>query len=90
MMKETKEGLVFEARIKPNSGKFAICEKSGLVTIEVTSPPKENKANMEIIRELKRVFSQNVRILKGLSSREKLILVIGISRKDFERKIPGK
>jgi uncharacterized protein (TIGR00251 family) len=90
MMKETNEGLVFGARIKTGSKRFALYEKSGLIMIDVTSPPKENRANMEIIRELKRVFSQDVRILRGLSSREKLILVSGICRKDFERKVPGK
>ena len=52
------------------------------VEMKVTSPPKDNKANFEIIKTSAKYFNQpveNVLIIKGKKSREKAILIEGIS-----------
>ena len=44
---------------------------------DVTSPPDKDKANKELMKELKKFFGKEVSIVSGHKSREKIILVKG-------------
>ncbi len=48
------------------------------------SPPKEGKANLEIVKGLKRIFRKDVEIVKGFKGREKVILVKGAELWEIE------
>jgi uncharacterized protein (TIGR00251 family) len=85
MMKETRDGLIIEVMVKPNSKRFALTRKDGQLILEVTSPPREGKANMEIIKGLKRLFGKDVEIVRGLKSKDKVILVRGANADEVER-----
>jgi uncharacterized protein (TIGR00251 family) len=78
MIKETREGAVFRARVKAGCPSFRIFRQAGSITIECRSPPRENRANSEIVRELSRIFGR-AEILRGASGREKLILLRGLT-----------
>ena len=82
-IQQVREGIIFTAKIKPNSRKFKI-EKD---TIYCKSPPEDNKANMEIIKELERLTSQQVRIIRGLTSKKKRILIHNITENEFNELI---
>ena len=83
MIKQTGNGVLIEVKVKPNSKRFAFFEKNGQLILEVVSPPKEGKANLEIVKELKRMFGKDVKIVKGLKSREKVILIRGLGKEEF-------
>lgn len=86
MIKQTEKGVLLEIRVKPNSRKFGFSRKGGKLILEVTSPPKEGKANAEIIRELKKMFRKEVVILKGFRSRDKIIFVNGAASEDLKNR----
>jgi uncharacterized protein (TIGR00251 family) len=87
MMKETKDGLIIEVRVKPNSKRFALTRKDDQLILEVTSPAKEGKANMEIIKGLKRLFGKDAEIVSGLRSRDKVILVRGANLSEVSSRL---
>jgi uncharacterized protein (TIGR00251 family) len=72
---------VFEARIKPNSPEFSV-EFGEKVVIFVKSQPENNKANIEIIKGLSKILGVEVRIIRGLKSKNKVIFV-NCSKKEF-------
>jgi len=72
--------LRISVKIKPNS-KVASVEKTGEreFSVRVKSPPKEGKANIELIGILSRHFGipkKRVTIIRGEGSRIKLIDII--------------
>jgi len=83
-IKATESGAIIEARVKAGSGKFSISFSKDFLEIRTKSLPEGNKANMEIVKELSRLFGRDVRIVQGLKSRRKLILVAGISPQEVE------
>jgi uncharacterized protein (TIGR00251 family) len=63
-------------RVKPNSPKTRIVsETDSELIVEVAAPAENNKANIELIKFLSKKFSKNVRIIRGLKSKKKLISV---------------
>ncbi len=58
---------------KPNSGKQEIEKKGEVYVVRLKSAPENNKANLELIKLLKRYFGKEVRIKRGFSSRKKAI-----------------
>jgi uncharacterized protein (TIGR00251 family) len=101
-METAGKGVIFSARVKAGSGSFSIEREkpappasssdpdSCVLVIHTKSPPEGNKANMEIVKELTRLFARDVRILHGLKSRRKEILVEGISPEDVARLISSR
>jgi len=81
---ETPEGLIITARIKPGSGRFCFKMEKDDIILEVMSPAREGKANQEIMRELPKLLRCEVRILRGSSSRKKLMLLKGITSEELE------
>ncbi len=75
MIRQTDGGVIMEVRVKTGSHRFALYRKNGRLIIEITSPPREGKANLEIVKGLKRLFGKDVEIVRGLRSRDKVILI---------------
>lgn len=61
--------MLITARVKTRQKCFSV-KKGEIWQISVRSDAKENKANIEIIKELSKEY-RNVRILSGLKSKEK-------------------
>jgi uncharacterized protein (TIGR00251 family) len=80
MIKQIAEGVLLEVRIKPNSKRFALYERGGRLILEVTSQPQEGKANIEIVKGLKKMFCRDVEIVRGLKGRGKLVLIRGAKK----------
>jgi uncharacterized protein (TIGR00251 family) len=81
-IRETEDGVVIKVKVTPNSSRNAILEHPDLLTVKLTSPPVEGKANKELLRFLAkkmRVAPSAITILKGHSSREKTLLVSGVN-----------
>jgi len=66
--------MILSIKVKPNSSKSEFNEKNSLAFLK--SHPQNNKANIELIKLLAKHFkvpSSKVKILKGLTSRQKTI-----------------
>ena len=84
MIKQTENGVLIEVRIKPNSKRFALSKKGGQLILEVTSPPREGKANLEIVKGLKRLLRRDVEMVRGFKTRDKVILIKNFRKEDFK------
>lgn len=77
MIKETKDGLIVNIKISPNSKKNEIIKEKELVKIKITAQPIDGKANKALIEFLSKNFKipkTSIKILKGETSKEKTIL----------------
>ena len=60
--------------VRTNKEKTRITkEEDNVIYLDVHAQPKDNKANIEILKFLKKHFKTNLRIIKGLKSKEKII-----------------
>ncbi len=65
--------MIVEVTVVPKSGRFAVSIKEDKIKIFLKSPAEQNKANLELVKELSKALGCNVRIISGLKSRSKKI-----------------
>lgn len=63
-------------RVKPNSDKQKIEFKEGVYFISLKSRAENNKANIELLKLLKRNFKKEVRIISGKTSKNKIVEIL--------------
>ncbi|MFH1685426.1 MAG: DUF167 domain-containing protein [Candidatus Micrarchaeota archaeon] len=78
--------MILELTVVPKSKKFSIVQKDGKIKVHLKSAPENNKANLELIKELSKVLGCQVRIMSGLKSKHKK-LDLDISQEDFEMRL---
>ena len=74
------EGVVLSLEVIPNSREFKIVgfnSWSQTLKIKTKSKAQKGLANSEIEKELKKRFNSGVKILSGIKSRKKKILILG-------------
>jgi len=93
-VKKHQDGAILNIFITPNcqSNIFpsGFDEWRKKILVQVYSPPKKNKANVDIIKICATYFNipiRNVIILSGKTSREKSILIMGISANNAIKKL---
>ncbi len=84
MMRKTKNGLLIEIHVKTNARRFRVYEKGDRLIVEVVSPPREGKANAEIIKELKKLFRRDVKVVRGFGQNRKLVLIRDANEKSVQ------
>ncbi len=68
--------MILRIKVTPNSKKTEIKgEKDGLLLVNIAAPPEKNKANLEVIKFFSKKYKQEVKIKKGLTSREKTLVI---------------
>ena len=77
--------VILYIRVKPSSGKEKIEKKGEEILVWVKAKPENNKANQEVVKILERIFGKKVRIVRGLKSRKKLVLIENIREEGIER-----
>ncbi|MFA5856485.1 MAG: DUF167 domain-containing protein [Candidatus Pacearchaeota archaeon] len=66
--------MKIKVKVYPHSGKEEIIHLSeNDYKVYLKKPPIENKANIELLKFLKRYFKKEVRLIKGANSRDKII-----------------
>ena len=75
--------MLLEVTVVPKAGSFRVERKGGKVKVFLKSAPEGNKANIELIKEMRRMLKCEVRIVSGLTSRHKT-LEIGISEQELD------
>jgi len=64
--------------------------KEGIWYIKIAAPPVEGKANLELVAYLSKTLDlrkSNLSVLKGQTSRNKLVSVMGMSRAEVTQKL---
>ncbi len=77
MIKETKDGILVNIKISPNSKKNEIIKDGDIIKIKITAQPIDGKANKAVIEFLSKHFKipkTSIKIVKGETSKEKTIL----------------
>ncbi len=79
---KTKDGIVIEVKVEPRSSKKGISGvMDNVLKVKLTAPPVEGEANeqlIEVIAELAGVRKSDIRILRGLSSKRKVVEIRGV------------
>ena len=68
-------------KVNPKSSRSEITEDDGLIKVYLRSAPEKGKANKELIKLLSdkhKVPKKNVTIVSGLTSKTKIVEVLGI------------
>ena len=67
---------IINVTVKPNSPKTKILSESeSEIKLAVAAPPEGGKANLEAIKFLAKKFGKNVEIVRGFSSRKKIVRI---------------
>lgn len=90
-IQETSEGITVEIKVQPRASRNQIVgEQEGMLKIKLTAPPVEGEANQALVGYLASVLNlprRNVVLLKGESSRHKIVGIKGITKDGFLNKI---
>ena len=77
MIKETKEGILVQFKISPNSSKNEIIKTEEGIKIKITAQPIDGKANKALVEYLSKEFKipkTSIEIVKGTTNKEKTVL----------------
>ena len=77
MIRESKEGLIVNFRIVPNSSKNGLIIEDDYIKVKLTAQPIENKANkalIEFLSKLVKLPKTSIEIIKGDTSKDKTLL----------------
>ncbi|MBI4823178.1 MAG: DUF167 domain-containing protein [Nitrospirae bacterium] len=77
--KRSKKGIILSVKVEPKASKKGISGVMGeILKVKVTAAPEGGRANDQLIEILSEAFDvkkSSIRIIKGISSRNKLIEV---------------
>lgn len=81
--KKTKNGITIEVKVEPRSSQKGIAGvmDNNVLKVKLTSPPVEGAANeqlIEILAEELKVKKAQVTILRGKSSKRKVVAISGL------------
>jgi len=66
--------MIIKIRVKPNSKKQGIERASeNEYVVNLKSKAENNKANVELLKLLKKYFKKDIKIAKGMKSRNKIV-----------------
>lgn len=86
-IKENARGVVFKVKAAPNAVKSSLeGEYNGMLKVKVAAAPKKGKANKELVEYLSgrlKVSKSRIEIIKGSTSREKIVSVKGLKKQDI-------
>ncbi len=82
-IKETKDGVTLAIKVIPRSERGGVVGLRGnALAVKVTAPPVEGKANKELVKFIAAKLDippSSITILRGHSSREKILLIPGMA-----------
>lgn len=85
------DGVRLEVKVQPRSSRNELLGfQQGVLKVKLTAPPVEGEANQALISFLAEVFGtskRNVVILRGETSRLKLVGIHGISLTEAENRL---
>ena len=83
----------FKVRVQPRSSRNQIAGcQAGTLSVRVTAPPHDGKANAAVVSLLSEtlgVAKSRVRIVRGHTSRDKLVSVASFTLKELQASVKG-
>jgi uncharacterized protein (TIGR00251 family) len=76
---ETKQGVVVDIYVKPRAREFQLITEEDCLIVSCREPPVKGRVNKELVKELSKFFRANVQIISGQASKQKKILISGVS-----------
>lgn len=67
--------MIIEIHVKPGSNENKILEKGTVWKIAIKAKPEEGKANAELIKFLEKELKNKVEIIRGKTSKKKVIKI---------------
>jgi uncharacterized protein (TIGR00251 family) len=93
-MTASPEGVVIAVKVKPKAKRDAISGiHAGALKVDVTAPPDKFKANAAVISLIAKFFNvprAKVELISGAKSRQKRILLGGLTEDDVISTLSGK
>ncbi len=90
-IQETDNGIRIEVKVQPRSSRNQIAgEQDGALKVKLTAPPVEGEANQALVDFLSHFLKlprKNITLLRGETSRNKLIEIKAIAKEEFLLKI---
>ena len=77
-------------RVVPRAGQEAIELAEGALRVRLTAPPVEGAANaalIALIAERLRLPKRAISLVRGATTRDKLLAIVGLSTDDFWRRL---
>lgn len=86
MIKEVNAGVIVFVRVYPNAKEKRISydKWKKCIKVHVDAPAVGGRANEKLVQYLRSIFGTECKIIKGIKSRDKKILVEGIRLDDVE------
>lgn len=81
---ENEGGCIIDVLVKPRSREFKLVIEGDDVMLFCTEEPVRGRVNKEIMKELSRLFHNQVELVSGFSSKQKKLLVKGVTKKEVE------
>ena len=83
--KKTKNGIMIEVKVEPRSSRRQITGvmDNEVLKVKLTAPPVDGSANeqlIELIAEVTGVKKSCIKIVRGLSSKRKLVEITGVEK----------
>ncbi len=78
-IRETREGMLIQIKVKPGSKREGVFKD----VLEVKDRAESGRANMAVLKFLKKLTGREAVMVSGFKSREKLILIRNASKKDL-------
>ncbi|MEM3422722.1 MAG: DUF167 domain-containing protein [Candidatus Bilamarchaeaceae archaeon] len=75
--------MLIEISVIPSSPSFLIQKKENIIKVYLTEKAEGNRANLELIKELRSLTGKEVKIISGSKSRRKKIF-IDVSESEWE------
>ena len=82
---ETKEGIVINVFVKPNSPRFELAIEGDEIVIHCTNEPIKGKVNKELVKELTKFFQLRVDLVSGATSKQKRLLLRNAKKTEIEQ-----
>jgi uncharacterized protein len=90
-VRDNSGGATFTVKVQPRAHKNAITgELDGALKLSLTAPPVEGKANeacVDFLANLLKVPRSSVTIASGLTSRRKVVRVVGLSVGELKERL---
>jgi len=68
--------MIIQVKVYPHSGKEEIVKiNEKEYKIYLKKPAEDNKANIELLKILKRHFKAEAKLIKGLTSKNKIVMI---------------
>ena len=82
---ETKDGIIIEVFVKPNSARFEVIVEDDELIARCTEEPIKGKVNKELTKAFSKLFHAKVKIVSGSTSKQKRLLIIGVAKSEVEQ-----